>query len=158
MKQVLQNLRSGETAVEDVPAAAVGRNQLLIQTRASLISAGTERMPVEFDKASLPASLGLFCVVICSEPASSVRQRYRHRDGPGSGKIYRRQQRATLILPAENRSCPGCDETTESMSNGGVHCSDRRNRFPSHQAGLRLAGSRRVLPSAASCGSSTGSR
>lgn len=55
MKQVLQNLRSGETALAEVPApTAVGGN-LVIRTRASLISAGTERMLVEFGKASLLA-------------------------------------------------------------------------------------------------------
>ena len=55
MKQVLQNLRSGETKVADVPAPGLGRNQVLIQTRATLISAGTERMLVEFGKAGLIA-------------------------------------------------------------------------------------------------------
>lgn len=53
MKQVLQNLRSGQTIVEDVPAPMVGPGRVLIQTRASLISAGTERMLVEFGKSSL---------------------------------------------------------------------------------------------------------
>ena len=53
MKQVLQNLRSGETLVQEVPAPAVTRGAVLIQTRASLISAGTERMLVEFGQASL---------------------------------------------------------------------------------------------------------
>ena len=53
MKQVLQNLRSGETTVEEVPAPGVQANSLLIRTRASLISAGTERSMVEFGKASL---------------------------------------------------------------------------------------------------------
>ncbi|MFW6155405.1 MAG: bi-domain-containing oxidoreductase [Planctomycetota bacterium] len=55
MKQVLQNLRSGETAITEVPAPGLGRNDVLIRTRASLISAGTERMLVEFGKASLIA-------------------------------------------------------------------------------------------------------
>ncbi len=55
MKQVLQNLRSGQTEVAELPAPGLGRGQLLIQTRASLISAGTERMLVEFGKASLLA-------------------------------------------------------------------------------------------------------
>jgi predicted dehydrogenase/NADPH:quinone reductase-like Zn-dependent oxidoreductase len=55
MKQVLQNLRNGQTLVEDVPAPGLGRNSVLIQTRRSLISAGTERMLVEFGKASLLA-------------------------------------------------------------------------------------------------------
>ena len=37
----------------EVPCSRVGRGQVLIQTRASLISAGTERMLVEFSKANL---------------------------------------------------------------------------------------------------------
>lgn len=37
----------------EVPCPQVGRGQVLIQTRASLISAGTERMLVEFSKANL---------------------------------------------------------------------------------------------------------
>ena len=53
MKQVLQNLRNGQTAVEEVPAPGLVGNQVLIQTTRSLISAGTERMLVEFGKASL---------------------------------------------------------------------------------------------------------
>lgn len=53
MKQVLQNLRSGETTLAEVPAPGLGRGQVLIQTRASLISAGTEKMLVEFGQASL---------------------------------------------------------------------------------------------------------
>ncbi|MCK4624951.1 MAG: bi-domain-containing oxidoreductase, partial [Phycisphaerae bacterium] len=55
MKQVLQNLRSGQTAVEEVPSPGFGGGSVLIQTRASLISAGTERMLVEFGKAGLIA-------------------------------------------------------------------------------------------------------
>jgi predicted dehydrogenase/threonine dehydrogenase-like Zn-dependent dehydrogenase len=55
MKQVIQNLRSGVLELLDVPAPKVSPGHLLIQTRASLISAGTERMLVEFGKASLLA-------------------------------------------------------------------------------------------------------
>jgi predicted dehydrogenase/NADPH:quinone reductase-like Zn-dependent oxidoreductase len=53
MKQILQNLKSGEMEIAEVPCAQPGRGQVLIQTRASLISAGTERMLVEFSKANL---------------------------------------------------------------------------------------------------------
>jgi len=53
MKQILQNLRSGQTAVEEVPAPGLAGPQVLIRTTRSLISAGTERMLVEFGKASL---------------------------------------------------------------------------------------------------------
>src|SRR2546422_424007 len=53
MKQILQDLSSGETRIEDVPCPQGGRGQLLIRTTRSLISSGTERMLVEFGKASL---------------------------------------------------------------------------------------------------------
>lgn len=53
MKQVLQHLRTGEIEVADVPCPTAGRGTLLIQTAASLISAGTERMIVEFSSANL---------------------------------------------------------------------------------------------------------
>ena len=46
MKQVLQNLRSGVTEVAEVPGLMVGPGQVLIQSRCSLISAGSERMLV----------------------------------------------------------------------------------------------------------------
>jgi len=55
MKQVLQNLKNGETELVDVPAPVCRPGQLLIATRRSLISAGTERMLVEFGQASLLA-------------------------------------------------------------------------------------------------------
>ena len=55
MKQICQNLRNGQTSVLEVPAPGLSRGMVLIQTRASLISAGTERMLVEFGKASLIA-------------------------------------------------------------------------------------------------------
>ena len=53
MKQILQSFRTGMTEVADVPRPAVGRGQILIRTSRTLISAGTERMLVEFGKASL---------------------------------------------------------------------------------------------------------
>ena len=51
MKQVLQSLRTGVTELADVPAPTVGRQQVLIRTRRTLVSAGTERMLVEFGRA-----------------------------------------------------------------------------------------------------------
>jgi len=53
MKQILQNLGSGETILADVPVPAAGPGQLVIATRASLVSLGTERMLVSFGRASL---------------------------------------------------------------------------------------------------------
>lgn len=53
MKQILQNLKTGVTELADVPCPRVGHGQLLIRTSRSLISAGTERMLVDFGKANL---------------------------------------------------------------------------------------------------------
>jgi len=53
MKQVLQDLRSGETFLLEVPAPKRTTNQVLIATSRSLVSPGTERMLVEFGKANL---------------------------------------------------------------------------------------------------------
>ncbi|HMT14396.1 MAG TPA: zinc-binding alcohol dehydrogenase, partial [Aestuariivirga sp.] len=53
MKQVVQNFENGQTYLADVPAPAGDRNSLIIATTASLISPGTERMLVDFGRASL---------------------------------------------------------------------------------------------------------
>lgn len=53
MKQVLQHMKNGKTVVEDVPIPALKRNSALVQTAASLVSAGTERMVVEFAEKNL---------------------------------------------------------------------------------------------------------
>ena len=50
MKQLLQSLRDGSTQLAEVPAPKVSDGQNLIKTSTSLISAGTERMLVEFGK------------------------------------------------------------------------------------------------------------
>ena len=57
MKQLIQNLKTGETILEDVPAPQVQPGQVLIQTRRSLVSLGTERMLVDFGKAGLFAKV-----------------------------------------------------------------------------------------------------
>lgn len=53
MKQILQNLENGETLLEEVPCPGVKAGCLLIRTRVSLVSAGTEKMLVDFGKANL---------------------------------------------------------------------------------------------------------
>jgi predicted dehydrogenase/threonine dehydrogenase-like Zn-dependent dehydrogenase len=55
MKQLLQNLKTGETILADVPAPQVKRGCVLIKTAYSLVSLGTERMLVEFGRANLLA-------------------------------------------------------------------------------------------------------
>ncbi|MGE5355538.1 MAG: bi-domain-containing oxidoreductase [Deltaproteobacteria bacterium] len=53
MKQIIQNLKTGETIQEEIPVPIISEGQLLIQTTRSLVSLGTERMLVEFSKANL---------------------------------------------------------------------------------------------------------
>jgi predicted dehydrogenase/threonine dehydrogenase-like Zn-dependent dehydrogenase len=53
MKQILQNMRSGETLVAEVPLPTPQAGEALVRTAASLVSAGTERMLVEFAGQSL---------------------------------------------------------------------------------------------------------
>lgn len=53
MKQILQNLNTGETRLEDIPCPGVRPGHLLIRTSATLVSVGTEKMLVEFGKANL---------------------------------------------------------------------------------------------------------
>jgi len=51
MKQILQSLKTGVTEVAEVPCPAAGRGQVLIRSSRTLVSAGTERMLVDFGKA-----------------------------------------------------------------------------------------------------------
>jgi predicted dehydrogenase/threonine dehydrogenase-like Zn-dependent dehydrogenase len=53
LKQIIQSFKTGETVLEDVPAPKVRRGHVLIKTTRSLVSAGTERMLVEFGKANM---------------------------------------------------------------------------------------------------------
>lgn len=53
MKQVIQNFKSGELYVEDVPLPSLSKGMVLVENRFSLISAGTERSTVKVAKASL---------------------------------------------------------------------------------------------------------
>jgi polar amino acid transport system substrate-binding protein len=53
MKQLLQNVSTGEITVDEVPAPNAGPASLLVATRFSVISAGTERAVLEIGRASL---------------------------------------------------------------------------------------------------------
>ena len=52
MKQILQNLKTGETLISEVPSPQVRAGHLIIKTNISLISAGTEGMLVEFGRSN----------------------------------------------------------------------------------------------------------
>jgi predicted dehydrogenase/threonine dehydrogenase-like Zn-dependent dehydrogenase len=51
MKQVIQSLKNGTIQILDVPVPCASNGTLLINTKHTLISAGTERMLLEFGKA-----------------------------------------------------------------------------------------------------------
>jgi polar amino acid transport system substrate-binding protein len=53
MKQLLQNLRTGEATVADVPVPIVQPGRVLVRTATSLISAGTERALTELGQKNL---------------------------------------------------------------------------------------------------------
>lgn len=50
MKQILQNLKTGVVETPEVPAPGLRAGEALVRTHATLISAGTERMLLEFGK------------------------------------------------------------------------------------------------------------
>ncbi|MCK5645976.1 MAG: bi-domain-containing oxidoreductase [Anaerolineales bacterium] len=53
MKQIVQDLGKKETRIIEVPIPKPGKGEALVRTGASLVSAGTERMLVEFAEKSL---------------------------------------------------------------------------------------------------------
>ena len=53
MKQILQDSKTGEVRVADVPVPGAQRGRVLVRAAASLISAGTERMTVDSGRKSL---------------------------------------------------------------------------------------------------------
>lgn len=53
MIQLLQRLDTGATTLQEAPVPAVSGAQLLVETRATVVSAGTERMLVEFGRSNL---------------------------------------------------------------------------------------------------------
>lgn len=52
MHQIIQDLKSGETILENVPTPQVGSGEVLIKTNRTLVSLGTEKMLVNFGKAN----------------------------------------------------------------------------------------------------------
>lgn len=52
MKQIIQDIKNGQTILEEVPVPQVKSGSVLIRTSRSLVSLGTERMLVDFGKAN----------------------------------------------------------------------------------------------------------
>jgi len=53
LKQILQNLSNGKTTLVDVPCPKIVKGSLLIASSKTLVSAGTERMLVDFSRANM---------------------------------------------------------------------------------------------------------
>lgn len=53
MKQVIQNFKTGELYVDEVPLPSISKGMVLVENKFSLISAGTERGTVKVGKASI---------------------------------------------------------------------------------------------------------
>ncbi|WP_283642718.1 bi-domain-containing oxidoreductase [Croceibacter atlanticus] len=53
MKQLIQNFKTGDLYVDDVPVPSISQNTVLVENKFSLISAGTERGTVKVGKANL---------------------------------------------------------------------------------------------------------
>lgn len=52
MKQIIQDLKSGKTILENIPIPKIKKGHVLIQTKNTLVSLGTEKMLVNFGKAN----------------------------------------------------------------------------------------------------------
>lgn len=55
MKQIIQDLKNGNTILEEIPIPTVRRGTVLIKTHRTLVSLGTEKILVEFGKGNLIA-------------------------------------------------------------------------------------------------------
>ncbi|MBC8526003.1 MAG: zinc-binding alcohol dehydrogenase, partial [Candidatus Cloacimonetes bacterium] len=53
MKQLIQSYKTGKMEVVEVPTPGCGNNGVLIETKASLVSAGTEKLMIDLAKKSL---------------------------------------------------------------------------------------------------------
>ena len=52
MKQIIQDLKNGDTILEEVPIPKVREGSILVKTKRTLVSLGTEKMLVDFGKAN----------------------------------------------------------------------------------------------------------
>ena len=53
MRQIISSIKTGVTILEEIPAPLIMSGHLLIKTQCTIVSKGTEKMLVEFGKASL---------------------------------------------------------------------------------------------------------
>jgi predicted dehydrogenase/threonine dehydrogenase-like Zn-dependent dehydrogenase len=129
MKQVAQNLRSGEIAVADVPAPALRGPGVLVATSYSVLSPGTDRATVEFGRSTLlgkalrrPDQVRKVLETIRREGLGATLRKVRERldtDRPmgysSAGVVL--QSRDTPFAPGDRVACAGTDAATHAEIN-----------------------------------------
>jgi threonine dehydrogenase-like Zn-dependent dehydrogenase len=123
MKQLLQNLRTGEGTVADVPVPIIQPGRVLVRTAASLISAGTERALTELGQKSLlgkarerPELVGKVWEKVKSEGLSQALEGVRdkldqsHAVGySAAGVVIECAKDVTDFRPGDRVACAGTD-------------------------------------------------
>ena len=129
MKQVAQNLRSGEIAVAEVPAPALRGPGVLVATSYSVLSPGTERAAVELARASLlgkalrrPDQVRKVLETLRREGLGATVRKVRERleeerpMGYSSAGIVL-ESRDSPFAPGEAVACAGTDAATHAEIN-----------------------------------------
>jgi predicted dehydrogenase/threonine dehydrogenase-like Zn-dependent dehydrogenase len=123
MKQLLQNLRTGEAAVAEVPVPVVQPGRVLVRTAASLISVGTERALAELGQKSLlgkarerPELIGKVWQKVKSEgiaqALAGVRDKLDQSHAVGysaAGVVIECAPDVTGFAPGDRVACAGTD-------------------------------------------------
>ncbi|HEV2829021.1 MAG TPA: bi-domain-containing oxidoreductase [Pyrinomonadaceae bacterium] len=123
MKQLLQNLRTGEATVAEVPVPTVQPGRILVRTAASLISAGTERALAELGQKTLlgkarerPELIGKVWEKVKTEGISQALEGVRdkldqsHAVGySAAGVVIECAKDITDFRPGDRVACAGTD-------------------------------------------------
>ncbi len=129
MRQVAQNLRSGEIAVADVPAPALRAPGVLVATSYSVLSPGTERAAVELGRATLlgkalrrPDQVRKVLDALRREGLAATVRKVRDRldeDRPlgysAAGIVL--ESRDAPFAPGDRVACAGADAATHAEIN-----------------------------------------
>ena len=99
MKQVVQNLKTGRVAVEEIPAPTLRGPGVLVATHCSLISPGTERATVELGRSSLVGK--------ALRRPDQVRKVLENLRREGLWQTYQKVQQRLDVTRALGYSCSG---------------------------------------------------